>query len=177
MTAANREAKAADRAKANDTEKKKGGVSDLLIFILSAELIGTLSGLFAGDSGGLYSAFEKPPLSPPGWLFPVVWTILYALMGISAYLIHTSDSAERERSRALTLYWVQLAVNFSWSIVFFRFQALAASVAVIVVLIILVIAMIAAFLKIRRSAGLINIPYLLWLLFAAYLNIATAILN
>ncbi len=177
MTAAKRESKAADRPKENDAEKKRGGVSDLLIFILSSELIGTLSGLFAGDSGGLYSAFEKPPLSPPGWVFPVVWTILYALMGISAYLIYTADSGNKTKRRALTLYWAQLAVNFSWSIVFFRFQALAASVAVIVVLIILVIAMIVSFFRIRRSAGLINIPYLLWLLFAAYLNIATAILN
>ncbi len=157
--------------------KSRGGLSDALIFILSAELVGALSGVFAGDIGAVYSALEKPPLSPPGWVFPVVWTILYALMGVSAYLIHTSDGEKKAKKRAFALYWAQLAVNFSWSIVFFGAKAYGAAIAVIAALIILVIAMIVAFFTIRRSAGLINIPYLLWLLFAAYLNISVAILN
>jgi len=158
-------------------EKKSGGLSDLLIFILSAELAGALSGVFAGDFGDVYSSIEKPPLSPPGWVFPAVWTVLYALLGISAYLIHASDGGGKSKSRALVLYWAQLAVNFSWSIVFFGANAYGAAVAVIAALIILAIAMTAVFFGIRRSAGLINIPYLLWLLFAAYLNISVAILN
>ncbi len=175
MTVTNEQAASArqgDRGKA-----KSGGLSDLLIFILSAELAGALSGVFAGDFGAVYSALEKPPLSPPGWVFPAVWTVLYALLGISAYLIHTSDGEGKSKSRAFVLYWAQLAVNFSWSIVFFGANAYSAAVAVIAVLIILVIAMIAVFFGIRRAAGLINIPYLLWLLFAAYLNISVAVLN
>ncbi len=152
-------------------------IYDLLIFVLSAELAGVLSSLFAGNSGELYSVFEKPPLSPPGWIFPVVWTILYALMGISAFLIYHSDAEPVRVKSALRTYWLQLFVNFWWSIVFFRFQALWASVAVLILLLILVVIMIVKFAKIRPSAALINIPYLLWLLFAAYLNIATAIIN
>lgn len=156
---------------------KRNKVYDLLIFVLSAELTGVLSSLISGGGRTLYSTLEKPPLSPPGWVFPVVWTILYALMGISAFLIYHSDGEPVRVKSALRTYVLQLIVNFSWSIFFFRFEALWASVAVIAILIILVIAMIVKFAKIRPAAALINIPHLVWLLFAAYLNIATAILN
>lgn len=156
---------------------KHNKVYDLLIFVLSAELTGVLSSLISGGGRTLYSTFEKPPLSPTGWVFPVVWTILYALMGISAFLIYHSDGEPVRVKSALRAYVLQLIVNFSWSIFFFRFEALRASVAVIAVLIILVIVMIVKFAKIRPAAALINIPYLVWLLFAAYLNVAAAILN
>ncbi len=156
---------------------KKHSIVDLLIYIVSAEAVGTLSALFSGGFGDFYTKYEKPPLLPPAWLFPVVWTILYALMGISAYLIKTSDGDDYSKSRALKLYWIQLAVNFSWSIVFFRFEALWAAVAVILLLLALIIAMILSFKKIRPSAAYINIPYLLWVTFASYLTIAIAIIN
>ncbi len=156
---------------------KKNNIYDLLIFVLSAELAGVLSSLIAGNLGELYSAFLKPPLSPPGLVFPIVWTILYALMGISAFLINTSDAEPVRIKSALRTYCLQLFVNFLWPIVFFRFQALWASTIVIAVLIILVIIMTVKFAKIRPLAALINIPYIIWLLFAAYLNTATAVLN
>ncbi len=156
---------------------KKHSIVDLLIYIVSAEAVGALSALFSGGFGDFFTKYEKPPLLPPAWLFPVVWTILYALMGISAYLIKTSGGDEYTVSRALKLYWIQLAVNFSWSIVFFRFEALWAAVVVILVLLALIIAMILSFKKIRPSAAYINIPYLLWVTFASYLTIAIAIIN
>ena len=156
---------------------KKNNLYDLLIYILSAELTGVLSSLFAGNYGDVYGSLEKPPLSPPAWIFPVVWIILYALMGISAYLIHRSDAEPVRVKSALRVYWLQLIVNFSWSIVFFRFQAFWAAFVVLIILIILVIVMIVKFAKIRPAAALVNIPYLLWLLFAAYLNLTTALLN
>ncbi len=156
---------------------KKHSIVDLLIYIVSAEAVGALSALFSGGFGDFFTKYEKPPLLPPSWLFPVVWTILYALMGISAYLISSSGEDDCSKSRALKLYWIQLAVNFSWSIVFFRFEALWAAVAVILLLLALIIAMILSFKKIRPSAAYINIPYLLWVTFASYLTIAIAIIN
>ena len=95
-------------------------VTELLIFIVATELVGALSGLLAGNSFSFYKELTKPPLSPPGWLFPVMWAILYALMGISAFMIYTSDA--KERCKALVIYGTQLFVNFMWSIVFFRFR-------------------------------------------------------
>lgn len=156
---------------------KRNNLYDLLIFVLSAELAGVLSSLFAGDISAVYQTLEKPPLSPPDWVFSVVWIILYALMGISAYLVYRSDSEPVRVKSALRVYWLQLVVNFSWSIVFFRFQAFWAAFVVLAILIILVITMLVKFAKIRPEAALVNVPYLLWLLFAAYLNVTTALLN
>lgn len=154
---------------------KKGSVSDLLIYVISAELAGAASALFAGGFSDFFAKYEPPPLLPPGWLFPVVWTILYAVMGYSAYLIHSANAPESKS--ALAVYWAQLFVNFWWSIVFFRFEALWVSVAVIAVLWILIIVMISRFGRINKCAARLNIPYLLWVTFAAYLNIATAVIN
>ena len=101
---------------------KKFKLTDLLIFVVTAELAGALSTLLAGDFTSFYSEIIRPPLSPPAWLFPVVWAILYALMGTSAYMIWNNRKNEIRRSTALRLYYTQLAVNFSWSIIFFRFR-------------------------------------------------------
>ena len=148
--------------------------TELLIFILSAELTGALSALFAGDFSARYETITKPPLSPPGALFPVVWTILYALMGISAYIIwQRSGQISGEKK----LYIVQLAVNFLWSILFFRFGLLGFSAICAILLLVLVFAMIKGFGKISTSAAYINIPYLLWSAFAAYLSIGIWALN
>lgn len=154
---------------------KKMNWTELLIFVVSAELVGALSALLSGDFTGIYGEIIRPPLSPPSWIFPVVWAILYALMGISAYMIY--NSGDSDSGFALKIYAVQLAVNFSWSIVFFRFHLLTASAAVAVLLAILVAAMTSCFFKIRRSAGFLNILYLIWSGFAAYLAIGTALLN
>ena len=97
--------------------------SDLFIFIISAELVGAVSALLSGGFTDYYGSLIQPPLSPPAILFPIVWTILYALMGWSAYLIYSEEDAP-DRAKALILYAVQLAVNFSWSIIFFRFGQL-----------------------------------------------------
>lgn len=154
---------------------KKFSLTDLLIFIVAAELVGAVSALLSGNFGNFYSEITRPPFSPPALVFPIVWAILYALMGISSYMIFLSRSPIRKN--ALTVYAVQLAVNFSWSIIFFRFRLLNAAAAVAVLLAVLVAVMVYMFIKIKKKAGLINIPYLLWSLFAAYLAIGTAILN
>lgn len=156
---------------------KKIKITELLIFITGTELIGALSGLLAGNSSSFYSELIKPPLSPPGWLFPIIWSILYALMGISAFLIFTSNAKTKEKRTAYIIYGIQLLVNFTWSIVFFRLKAIGLSIAVILILLMLIAAMIVIFHRIRPSAAYLNIPYFLWTVFASYLNIGILILN
>lgn len=154
---------------------KKINITELLIFIVSAELTGALSRLLSGNSFEFFETLTKPPFSPPSWIFPIVWFILYALMGFAAYLIYKSDS--KGRNSALVIYWAQLFLNFLWSIVFFRFNLTGLSVAVILALLVMVTFMILKFGKINTKAAAINIPYILWLLYASYLNICILSLN
>lgn len=155
---------------------KKINIPDLLIFILSAELAGALSGIVSGGNfGAFYDTLAKPPLAPPGWLFPVVWGILYAVMGISAYII--SGSGDIGKSSALTLYVVQLFANVLWSPVFFGLKSFGGAVAVAAVMLVLVVCMIVVFYRIDRRAAFMNIPYLLWTAFALYLTIGFCVLN
>ncbi len=154
---------------------KKHSISDILIYVISAELVGALSALISGSFSDFFDKYAEPPLLPPAILFPIVWTVLYAVMGYSAYLIHRSDSLSK--GRCLAVYWAQLIVNFSWSIVFFRFEALWGAFGVILLLLVLIAAMILCFRKISPLAAYLNIPYLLWVMFATYLNFATAIIN
>lgn len=156
---------------------KKHNISDMLIYIISAEVIGAVSALLAGGFSDFFNKYEEPPLLPPKWLFPVVWTILYAVMGYSAYLVKHSYGETAQKKTTLTIYWTQLALNFMWSIIFFRFEALWLAFVVIIALWVMIIAMILSFRKISPLAAYINIPYLLWVTFAAYLNLATAIIN
>ena len=151
---------------------KKINIPDLLIFILSAALSGVVSG---GNFGAFYDTLTKPPFAPPGWLFPVVWGILYAVMGISAYIISRSDDIGK--NSALTLYVVQLFANVLWSPVFFGLKSFGGAVAAAAVLTVLVVCMTAVFCKIDRCAALINIPYVIWTLFALYLSIGFCVLN
>ena len=154
---------------------KKTNIVDLLIFIVSAELVGAVSALIAGDFKNFYSQIIRPPLSPPAPVFPAVWTVLYLLMGVSAYIIYRSRGTEKKT--ALKVYIIQLAVNFSWSIIFFRFRLLFLSAIVAVILSILVAVMIDKFSKISKKSAVLNIPYFLWSIFASYLATATYVLN
>lgn len=118
-----------------------------------------------------YQDLIKPPLSPPGFIFPIVWTILYLLMGIS-YYISNSDDKELDQ-----IYLLQLLVNFLWPIIFFVLKMYFSAFLWIILLLILVVVMIKEFLRIKKLSGYLQIPYLLWLLFATYLNIGVFILN
>lgn len=148
----------------------------LIVIVLITELIGLLGSLFSGITGQNYTSLIKPPLSPPGWLFGLIWPVLYLLMGIAAYIIYQTPQTP-ERKKATTLYWVQLFVNFLWPIVFFHFQWYWISVIVIILLDVLVLITTIRFYKIEKVAGYLMIPYLLWILFATYLNIGIAVLN
>lgn len=142
-----------------------------------ALLTGFLSSLFSGGQRDLYTSLTLPPFAPPPWLFGVVWPILYILMGIAAYLVYISAINQCGKIIALLTYGAQLLVNFSWSIVFFRFQAYGAAVLVLALLLFLVALTLVFFYKISKAAALLLIPYFLWLLVAYYLNIGVFVLN
>ena len=157
---------------------KKEKLYGILFYIFTAEGIGALSALIAGNFSDFFLKYEKPPLLPPGWLFPVVWTALYAIMGYSAYLISRADAPKDVKKNALTVYWLQLAVfNFLWSILFFRFELLWVGFIDILLLLVSVCVMTVMFGRILPKAGWLNIPYIIWVAFATYLNLATAIIN
>ncbi len=138
--------------------------------------VGGISSLIVGGGFSHYSdTAVKPPLSPPDWLFPVVWTILYILMGISSYLVYEKDGSEAKQP--LAVYLIQLAVNFMWPILFFSLSAYLFSFIWLILLWALALAMTVMFCRVSRTAGLLQLPYLIWLTFAAYLNLSVYILD
>ncbi len=150
----------------------------LLIVCIAIPLaVGAVSAFLTGRGMEMYGEIVKPPLSPPGWLFPVVWTILYTFMGISSYLILTSGAEQEMIQSALATYAYQLTVNFLWPTFFFSFGWYLFAFLWLVLLVFLVSAMIREFHKISKSAAYLNIPYLMWLIFAGYLNFAIWWLN
>lgn len=130
--------------------------------------IGGLSTFFTMNSMDIYQNINRPKLAPPGYIFPIVWTILYVLMGISSYLIHRSNHKNKET--ALIIYYFQLLINFSWPIFFFNYQNFLLALAILFILNILVIILIKVTYSINHLASYLLIPYLIWILFALYLN-------
>lgn len=147
----------------------------LIPALLLPLVVGLLSTLITSGAKNFYSTINKPPFTPPGFLFPVVWTILYLLMGVSSYLVVKSDS--EKKPFALLLYYRQLFFNFLWPIIFFNAGAFLSALIILVILWIIVFLMIRAFYAIKPLAGLLQIPYLIWLTFAGYLNLAVFLLN
>ena len=148
--------------------------STLIIAILIPITVGTLSALFSRNMS-LYSTINKPPISPPGFIFPIVWIMLYILMGISSYFVYESNNPNK--SNALKTYALQLFFNFWWSIIFFRFSLYLFAFLWLLALIALIAVMIYQFYKIKPLSAYLQIPYLLWCLFAAYLNFMIYRLN
>ncbi len=149
----------------------------LIFWVLIAMGVGAASGLLTRKGVEYFNTFvTQPPLSPPKWLFPIVWAILYALMGVSAYLVSQAP-ASTERSRGLNLMVSQLIVNFFWSPFFFNAQAYGFSLLWLIGLWLLVLWMILEFRKTVPLAAWLQIPYLLWLTFAVYLNAGVWYLN
>lgn len=146
-------------------------------WILLAEAVGALSGWLSRDGMKVYNeSVLQPPLSPPPILFPFVWGLLYALMGISASRVYLSPPS-KERSRGLNLFVAQLIINFFWSLIFFNAQAFGFAFFWLLFLWVLVLWMIFVFYRVDPLAAKLQIPYLLWLTFAAYLNAGVWYLN
>lgn len=147
----------------------------LVINLLIPLGIGGLSAFLTKDSMEIYGTVKQPPLSPPGWLFPIVWTILFLLMGIAAYLVWMRDSTGR--NGALALYGVQLVFNFAWTLIFFNLQNYALAFFWLLALWVLILLTTIRFFKETKAAGWLMLPYLLWVTFAAYLNCGVWLLN
>ncbi len=149
-----------------------------VVAILIPLAVGALAAFLTRGNMMLYDEIVKPPLAPPSILFPIVWTILYILMGIgSARVYLKKESMPQEVSSALAVYALQLGFNFFWSLIFFNLRAFFFAFWWILILWALIIIMIFKFRKIDGIAATINIPYLLWVTFAAYLSLAIYILN
>ena len=149
----------------------------LIICMLIPLAVGGLSAWLVRGSMDIFKSLNKPPLSPPGWLFPVVWTVLYALMGFASYLVLTADADRKQARQALTLSAVQLGVNFIWPILFFGLSWYGISFLWLLLLWLLVLGTTIRFYRISTKAGDLMLPYLLWVTFAAYLNFGIYRLN
>ena len=148
-----------------------------MFWVIVSEAVGLLAGLISRSGTQIYGMNGvKPALSPPAWLFPVVWTILYALMGVGAGLVSVNNSTG-DRNRSLNLMVAQLIVNFFWLLLFFNAGAYGFALLWLLLLLVLVVWMTAEFHKISPLAAYLQIPYILWLLFATYLNAAVWYLN
>ena len=149
-----------------------------IISIIIALATGGISALLTRESMNIYAELNTPPFAPPSILFPIVWSILYVLMGVSAAMIYMSKNATKlEREDALYLYGISLVINFSWSIIFFRFRTFLLAFFWLILLLFLVAKTIAAYKKINKTAAYLQIPYALWVTFAGYLNFSIWYLN
>lgn len=149
-------------------------IKKLLLYILITIFIGGFFGFFIMNDSNSYNDLIKPALTPASTIFPIVWTILYILMGVSLYLISQSKG---DKEKSYQIYFAQLVFNSLWTLIFFGLNMKLLSIIWIIVLIILVILMIKHFYKINKLAAFLQIPYLFWLLFALYLSIQIFLLN
>ena len=148
----------------------------LLKCILVPVVAGGIAGFLSGGGMKEFAQLNQPPLSPPGWLFPIVWTILYVLMGVSSYLILNAET-DKNKFVPLVIYVIQLFVNVMWPIFFFGFGIRFFALLWLILLWILVFWMIKKFREISKLAAKLCVPYLIWLTFAAYLNLGVWWLN
>ena len=155
----------------------KINIKSLLICIAIPLALGGLAALLTMGSMQDFEALNKPPLSPPGWLFTVVWTLLYILMGVASYLVLKSKSPTNEKKGALKLYFLQLGFNFFWSIIFFTLGAYEIALLWLLVLLMLIVVTTFRFWRISRLAGALMLPYIAWVMFAGYLNLAISTIN
>ena len=139
--------------------------------------VGALSAFLSGGGMQAFSALNKPPLSPPRLAFPVVWTILYILMGLASWLVWNESPRCPEARDGLALYALQLFFNFFWSIIFFNWKQYLAAFIWLLGMILLIWSCRNNFLKCSKTAGNLLVPYLLWCVFAAYLNVMIYLLN
>jgi len=150
----------------------------LFVFVAVCELAGIVGTVFTAPSiTGWYAGLAKPAFNPPDWIFGPVWTVLYALMGVAAYLVYQQGFKRPEVKRALTVFFVQLLLNALWSIVFFGVHMILGALVVIVLLWAMILATILVFRGISKAAANLLVPYILWVSFATVLNISLYALN
>nr|WP_067058085.1 TspO/MBR family protein [Mucilaginibacter sp. L294] len=150
-------------------------------FIISLAItlaIGVVASIFTRpEITGWYNTLNKPPFTPPDWLFPVAWTIIYIMIATAAYMVWKLRDTSPTYKTAVIIYVVQLALNFSWSIVFFGLHQILYALIIIVALLVAIILNISWFNRFRKTAAWLLIPYLLWVCYATLLNISICVLN
>ena len=149
----------------------------LAISVLIQLLAGIISSLITMGNMDIYNEIKKPPLAPPGVVFPIAWGILYILMGASLYIVWNKKDYYADKSKAFLFFGISLFLNFIWSPVFFSLKAFFPAFVILLLMIVALIMTIVEYYKIERIAAFLQIPYLLWLLFAGYLNLAIYYLN
>lgn len=156
----------------------KGKIKSYIIAIIIPLVVGGLSALFTMGNMNIYDELKTPPLSPPGILFPIVWTVLYILMGVSSGIIYNAENATPiSKNSSLYTYAQSLFFNFFWSIFFFNLRAFLFSLFWLLVLLFLIVRTIMKYYKINKTAAFLQIPYLIWVTFAGYLNFGIWWLN
>ena len=156
---------------------KKISILTLLIALFIPLVIGGISAALSSQGMATYGSMSKPPLSPPAWVFSVAWTILYIMMGLASYFIIVSEADNRDKAMALIIYGIQLAMNFMWSIMFFNWGYYLFAFMWLMIMWCIVILCAVRFYSIIRVATYLFIPYIMWLTFAAYLNMGAYILS
>ena len=143
--------------------------------------VGLISAALTGDAMIKYGGMIQPKFAPPGFIFPIAWTILYILMGLGSYFLSMArpknDIQERNKRLAMIIYFIQLGFNFAWSLFFFNGQMYVFSFVWLMILWLMIIALIVKSLGVSLKAAIMFIPYVLWCTFAAYLNLMIAVLN
>ncbi len=144
------------------------------IFFIALSLgVGALSAFLTRNSMNVFDTVAKPPLAPPAWAFPIVWSVLYILMGIGAARVYLREP----QSDALTVFGINLAVNFFWSIIFFNMRAFGFAFLWLLLLLAVVIIMTVMFFRVDKAAGYLQLPYIIWLILAGYLNLFIFLTN
>ncbi len=158
---------------------KVKNIITLIIAVAIPLVVGGVSAALTNGTMTTFNSVKKPPLSSPGWLFPIAWSILYILMGIASYLIFkiNDEGFAGNRKMFLIVYFVQLVFNFFWTIIFFNMKQYYFAFGWLVVMWILILICIVQAFKMSKVAGWMLIPYILWSTFAGYLNLSIAIMN
>lgn len=150
----------------------------LAISIVGCELVGIIGSVFTASAiPTWYANLNKPFFSPPNWLFGPVWTILYLLMGVAFFLIWKRGWKSKKNRQARNLFLIQLGLNFIWTPIFFGIKSPLIALVIIMLLLFFIILTIKKFLPISKTAGILLIPYLIWVTFATLLNAAILVLN
>ena len=155
----------------------KTKIKPLIVSLALPLLTGGLAALISRSKMDLFDTVVKPPLSPPAWLFPVAWTVLYLLMGVASYRVFTARQDTAKKNRALLFYAAQLGFNFFWTLIFFNLGAYTFAFIWLLALLTLIVITTVKFFGIDRPAAYLMIPYILWVTFAGYLNLGIALLN
>lgn len=156
---------------------RKISMATLIVAILIPVIVGGTSAIISSKAMIAYGTMNKPPLSPPAWVFSVAWTILYVMMGLASYFIVMSEASMSKKTTVLILYAVQLIMNFMWSIVFFNWNMYLVAFIWLMIMWCIVIACAVKAYSVSKTATWLLIPYILWLTFAAYLNMGSYLLN